>query len=562
MDGSNSSLRGAAAGGGARGGRSGCAVKTEIATDLSRSVSPKPSAAGQALVEPQRIEPISMKGLSKDFQQYTNLANGFIHVFNTVHSMIENGDLTAAQAATILRAQIARSLERCDCATKYRKQKLFAPLAMKILSQLQTLGKRHNFSHAELQYFVLMCAPSAEVFEKFQSDFLTTLAGMEANARTFCLLFWIAVMTMSNVPHKQEDLEAFYAWYNATINRQDTPSISRELAAIFTSMQNKVQIAFDAIGDEPNKDPSARRQARQKLGLPPSENDQDDDGASANSGYSAASASSTMSAGGTRRDALWRFRAAIMCLKTVFEHLSIQSEKHAFFASMSTEQLDELVRGLMKKTTCRSSGPRSHNAFGRKIREILLRLVNQYKQKFRLCIPKTTTSIMLATGSVQAGLDWHTRASSVEMESNQNRCICSALIMFDLGINGSLQNQANVKPILDAAFGSGEITLPQGKFAKLAQSAAEKASQDLKSAISGKWRSVSEDCDVSSHSEEDGRSGSDQCGYLRSRGRSGGAANSSNGARGGDTSSELTAENVAALQARIRALEMQLNTRK
>jgi hypothetical protein len=560
-----------------RSDRNGRASEAKSTVTLSRSVSPKPCADGQAVIELQRIEPIPKNGLSQDFHSAVGLANGFIHVFNTVDAMNKNDSLTDVQAATILRAQIARSLERDDRAKKYKNSNLFAPLAMKILSQLQTLGKQHQFTHAELQYFVLMCAPSPNVFEKFQSDFLAILAGMDANARTFCLLFWIAVMTMTNVPKTQDDLQAFYMLYSNTINRQDTSAISPQLAAILTTMKDKVNVAYEAIDDKPNDDPAARRQARQQLGLPPSEDDQDDDAASANSGFSKASASSTMSAGGTRRDPLWRFRAAIMCLKAVFEHLSLQSGKHAFFQSITSDQLDELVRGLMKKTTCRSSGPRSHNAFGRKIRETLLSLVNNHKVRFRLCIPKTTTSIILATGSVQAGLDWHMRASSVDLSQKQNHCICSALIMFDLGINGSLQDTANVTPILDAAFGSGKITLPSGRFAILAQSAAERASKDLTSALAGQWRSVREDCDVSSHSEAadaqrgrgDARRG--RGGAQRGRGdarRGRGGANLGNrvGADEDEAeeefSSELTAENLAALQARIRALENEKRAQK
>lgn len=134
---------------------------------------------------------------------------------------------------------------------------------------------------------------------------------------------------MTDVATNQEQLDEFYTLYHSAIKRQESPAITPQLAAIFTEMQNKVKIAFEAIGDEPNSDPAMRRRARQKLGLPPSEDDHDD-GASAVSGFSAASASSTISAGGTRRDPLWRFRAVIMCLKSVFEHMSLQSGKHAF----------------------------------------------------------------------------------------------------------------------------------------------------------------------------------------------------------------------------------------
>ena len=555
MSSSNSSSSGARGGGGHR---------------LDGSISPRKGGGAAQAENPEEISPISTDEMSDAHQTAAGLANGFIHVFNTVNSMMQSGSLTAVQAATILRAQIARILERGDPAKKYKDSKVFAQLAMKILSQLQTLGKLHQFTREELQYFVLMCAPNPEVFEKFQSEFLTTLAALDQNQRTFFLLFWIAVMTMTNIPNSQENLDAFYAWFNATINGQTTPRISPELAAIFAAMQQKVNLAYEAIGDEPSEDPDARKQARQKLGLPPSDDDQDD-AVSHNSGFSAASASSATSAGGTRRDPLWRFRAAIMCLKNVFEQLCIQSGKHAFFQSMTPEQLDELVRGLMKKMTCRSSGSRSHNAFGRKIREIMLSLINKHRAKFVLSIERTTTSIIVATGSVQAGLDWHTRASTVDLSQKQNNCICSALIMFDLGINGSLQNTANVTPILDAAFGSGSITLQPGKFATLAQSAAEKASKDLRSALAGQWRSVREDCDETSHSEAANRGGSARRGRGSARrGRGRGGANL--GDRVGDDetedeteeqlSSELTPANIAALQAQIRALKTRVSAQK
>lgn len=498
---------------------------------LTDSLSPRrgggAAGGGRAAQEqdPEKISPISTDGMSDSHREAAGLANGFIHVFNTVNPMMQTGSLTAVQAATILRAQIASILERGDRAKKYKDPKVFAPLAMKILSQLQILGKLHPFTHEELQYFVLMCAPNPEVFETFRDSFLPTLAGLDPNRRTFFLLFWIAVMTMTNIPKKQKDLNAFYDWFNATINGTATPLISPELAAIFQAMQTKVNTAYDAIGDEPNDDRTARQQARQKLGLPPPEDD-DDDGASVNSGFSAASASSTTSTGGTRRDPLWRFRAAIMCLKAVFEQLCLQSGKHDFFKSMSQELLDELVRGLMKKMTCRSSGPRSHNAFGRKIREILLSLINKHRSKFKLCISRTTTSIIVATGSVQAGLDWHLHASSVDLSQKQNHCICSALIMFDLGINGSLQDTANVTPILDAAFGSGQITLKAGRFATLAQSAAERASKELTFALAGQWRSVREDCETPSQPDEHGR------GECARRGRGGAQRGRGNARRG------------------------------
>ena len=568
---------------GARGGRVSRGRRGNGTLDLARSISPpngRHSAAdgGSAAQaqHPESISPISTVGMTDDQQKAAGLANGFIHVFNTVEWMMQNESLIVVQAATILRAQIARILERGDKAKKYKDSKVFAPLAMKILSQLQTLGKLHQFTHEELQYFVLMCAPNPEVFEKFQSDFLTTFAGMDPNRRTFFLLFLIGMLTMTIILQNQGDLNAFYDWFNATITGQDTPRISSDLATIFAAMQQKVNLAYEAIGDEPSEDPDARRQARQKLGLPPSDDDQDD-AVSHNSGFSAASASSTKSAGGTRRDPLWRFRASIMCLKAVFEQQCLQSGKHDFFQSMTPEQLDELVRGLMKKTTCRSNGSRSHNAHGRKIRETFLRLVNNHKAKFRLCIQRTTMSLIMATGSVQAGLDWHTRASTVDLSQKQNNCICAALIMFDLGINGSLQDTANVTPILDAAFGSGQITLPAGKFAKLAQSAAERASQDLTSALAGQWRSVREDCETPSQLEEHVRG---EC-VRRSRGGAqpgrGNARRSHGGARGGGAndgdrvgdhetkeqlSSELTTANIAALQARIRGLEAQVSAQK
>ena len=568
MSGSNSYLRGGAA----AGGRS----------RLDSSISPRKGGGDAQAEHPEEISPISTDGMSDAHQTAAGLVNGFIHVFNTVNSMMQPGSLTAVQAATILRAQIARTLEREDKAKKYKDPKVFAPLAMKILSQLQTLGKLHQFTREDLQYFVLMCAPNPEVFETFRDSFLTTLAALDQNQRTFFLLFLIGMLTMTNIPKSQENLVAFYDWFNATITGKDTPRISPELATIFGAMQTKVNAAYEAIGDEPNDDPIERRQARQKLGLPPSEDD-DDDGASANSGFSAASASSTTSAGGTRRDPLWRFRASIMCLKAVFEQLCLQSGKHAFFQSMTPKQLDELVRGLMKKMTCRSSGPRSHNAFGRKIREILLSLINKHGSKFNLCISRTTTSIIVATGSVQAGLDWHSHASTVDLSKMQNNCICSALIMFDLGINGSLQNTANVTPILDAAFGSGQITLPESKFSKLARSAAEKASEGLTSALAGQWRSVREDCEIPSQSEEHVRGECVRRGRGNARRGRGGARGGGGGARGGggganvgdrvrdhetedeteeQLSSDLTADNIAALQAHIRALQTQLSAQK
>ena len=263
----------------------------------------------------------------------------------------------------------------------------------------------------------------------------------------------------------------------------------------------------------------------------------------------------------------------------MFEQVSIQSGKHVFFTSISPEQLDELVRGAMKKMTCRSNGNASRSAFGRKIRDTVLGLVNCFQAKFRLDINRTTVSIILATGSVDAGLQFHTRSSALSLKTNQNRCLVAALMMFDLGINDNLQDSANVSPILDGAFGDGTISLPQGKFAKLAQSAATQASQDLEKALLGSWESIcpkqareSAQTSARGQTPQRGRGGSSAARGGRGRG----GANF--GDRHGQTQSEkpeqkpeqkperaesleLTVENLAALQAQIRALKVQLETK-
>ena len=528
----------------------------DAALDLSGSLE-RPSGGGVAAsaassATPVDVPRICFKGIPDDFKVHLVMVNQLIKFFNAITKMLADDILDGPKASTTLRAVIAQLLERGDRAKKYAPPERFSPLAWKMLSEFQKLGKSHDLSGAELQFFALQVSPSICVFEHFTDNFLQVLDSLAPETKVFWLLFWVAVMTMTDVAKTLKTLHQFYDWYGSYIRGNDPKEVvvDEALAALLTAMNAKVQAAFKAITPDGEANPEQRRKARASLCLSPVEDDDGDDAASNASGISAASAVSASSGG----DPLWRFRQVITVLTDIFGLLKRSSSPmHPFFNTMTPERLDELVRGALRKMTCRSTGKHNRQAYNRKIRETVLSLVNKFQAKFRLDLNKTAQSIILATGSVGAALDWMTTTSSAGLEK-QNHALIAAFLLFDLGINDKLHDHSKVTQILSAVFNGTQLKIHDDeRFATLAQFASTRASEDLHAALIGKWKSIAKD-DAKKEQPRDCTASRGRGGGVRGRG-----GNQHLGDRDGRKSaSALTVVNVAALHDQIELLREQL----
>jgi hypothetical protein len=539
MSDSSSSLR---AGGGAAPNLSG---------SLERPSGGGVAASAASSATPADVPRIGFRGIPDAFKANLTTVNQLIEFFNAITKMLADDILDGPKASTTLRVVIAHLLERGDRAKKYTPPQRFSPLAWKILSEFQKLGTSHDLLQTELQFFALQVSPSIGVFTHFTDNFLQVLDGLASVTKVFWLLFWVAVMTMTDVAKTPRTLHQFYDWYGSYIRGNDPKEVDEALAAQLTAMNEKVQAAFKAITPDGEANPEQRRKARASLCLSPVEDD-GDDAASNASGISAASAVSASSGG----DPLWRFRKVIQVLTDIFRHLSDSSiQKHPFFKTMIPDRLDELVRGALRKMTCRSTGKHNRQAYNRKIRETVLSLVNKFQAKFRLDLNKTAQSIILATGSVGAALDWMSTTSSAGLPK-QNHALIAAFLLFDLGINDKLHDHDKVTQILSAVFNGTQLKIEDDKhFATLAQSASTRASEDLSAALIGKWEPIAATKDDAKKEQPRG--------CTASRGRGGGVrgrgGNQHLGDRNGRKSeSALTVSNVAALQQQIETLQEQL----
>ena len=139
--------------------------------------------------------------------------------------------------------------------------------------------------------------------------------------------------------------------------------------------------------------------------------------------------------------------------------------------------------------------------------------------------------------------------------TKQNHALIAALLLFDLGLNDKLSNQTIVDQLLTAVFTETPLKIDgDERFPVLAQSASIRASNDLRAALEGRSNPSAATDDKSVQPR----------GCIANRSRGGGAI----GARGGNhhlgqrdglkPKSALTEENIAAMLAKIKSLEMQL----
>jgi hypothetical protein len=513
------------------------------------------SKAATALPRP-RFPPICFEGIRREhFKTVFSPANQFIEFLNLVHNLLVDGTLNGPQAMTALRASITHLLERGGRGKRYSDPKKFSRSAWKMLSQLQKLGTSYVFSRNELVFFGLQVCPSVSVFKHFNDHFLPVLTGLAPRDTVFWLLILTTVLTMTNIATDQKALHEFYGWYSASIRGAEPQEVSAPVGDQLVAMHAKVLAAFAAITPDGQANAEQRRKARASLCLSPVEEDGGDDDAA--SGISAASAGSTRS----DRDSLWRFDAVCTVLTDIVAHLSAStSPKHPFFETMTPERLDELVRGALKKMTCRSSGKNSRQAYNQKIRATVFSLVNKFREKFCLDINKTTQSLILSTSSVEVALGWATMTKNAGPQK-QNHALVAGSLLFDLGINDNMRDQHKVNQILTAVFNETQLEIHDKRFATLVKSANTRASKELSDALNGKWKPTGDEADEADEADDGEKVQPRGC--IASRGRGGGVRGRGGSQNLGDrdgrkSESAVTVENVAALQAEIESLREQL----
>ena len=300
-------------------------------------------------------------------------------------------------------------------------------------------------------------------------------------------------MTMSEVPYSPEFYNHFFRWFEAMINGEESPEdVPEDDARILEDMQARVQAAFEALPENPGSTRQQIEEACTELCLdpPPLDEDGDDDPDNASDG-GLSTASSVCSVGGTRRNPMVRFHEGI---QTISQLLQSYKQSHPLFREMTAQQLERLIRGLLRRMTRRSKGNRSLRSFNRILCEKLLEIVNRHGSDYKLNLSEIVLKVIQATGILDIGLRlWELVSRERNNSEIVNSALFAALIMMRLGNHTMLRNQAVVDQIFDSAFSCCDSEAPQfvefpEHFAVILQSAIESASQEVGEALDGRWQ--------------------------------------------------------------------------
>jgi hypothetical protein len=462
----------------------------------SREQSPRGGHGDSSLRStPTSFEPIPLR----DFQQGS--LRDLIMRFNClgycilyIKGLMSIDHMTPAQGATCKRAQVIFTLEQFKRDEKFHGTDVFHFIAGKLIKQLAVLGDKHIFSELELLFFVCQATANQTCIEKFKESFMHQMSKTCSSIdQIFWLLCWICVMTMSDAPYNPELYNHFFRWFEAMINGDESPEdVPDYVARIVEDMQARVQAAFDALPEDPRSTPQQINEACAKLCIdPPSlDEDGDQDGDNASVGGQSA-ASSVFSVGGTRHNPMDRFDEGI---ETISQLLQSHKQSHHLFREMTAQQLERLIRGLLRRMTRRRKGNRSLRSFNRILCEKLLEIVNRHGSDYKLNLSEIVLKVIQATGILDIGLRlWEL----VSHERNNSKIVYSALfaalIMMRLGNHTMLRNQAVVDLIFDSAFSCCDSDIPQSAdfpehFAVILQSAIDSASKEVGDALSGTWQ--------------------------------------------------------------------------
>ena len=402
--------------------------------------------------------------------------------------------LTPAQAATSGRAQVNFTLEQFKRDEMFHGTDVFHNIAGKLIKQLAVLGKNHSFSESELLFFVCQATANQACIDMFKEKFMPVMSGMSDRLNcTFWTICWICVMTMSEAPYSPPFYNHFFRWFEAMINGDESPEdVPETVAKIVEDMQARVQAAFDALPEDPRSTREQIEEACAELCIDPppldEDGDQDDDDASVG-GQSAAS--SVCSVGGTRRNPMDRFDEGI---KTISQLLQSYKQSHPLFREMTAQQLERLIRGLLRRITRRRNGNRSLRLFNRILCEKLLEIVNRHGSDYKLNLSEIVLKVIQATGILEIGLRlWEYVSHERNNSEIVNSALFAALIMMRLGNHTMLRNQVVVDTIFESAFRCCNSEAPQtvefpAHFAIILQSAIDSARKEVGDALDGSWQ--------------------------------------------------------------------------
>jgi hypothetical protein len=402
--------------------------------------------------------------------------------------------LTPAQGATCGRAQVNFTLEQFKRDEKFHGTYVFHFIAGKLIKQLAVLGDKHIFSESELLFFVCQATANQACIEKFKDSFMPKMSEMCSSIdQIFWLLCWICVMTMSDAPYTPAFYNHFFRWFEAMINGDSSPEdVPDYVARIVEDMQDRVQAAFDSLPEDPKSTRQQIEEACAELCIDPppldEDGDQDDDDASLG-GHS--TASSVYSLGGTCHNPMDRFEEGI---ETIGELLQSRQSHHLLFREMTDQQLERLIRGLLRRMTRRSKRNRSLRSFNRILCDKLLEIVNRYGSSYKLNLSEIVLKVIQATGILDIGLRlWELVSRERNNSETVNSALFAALIMMRLGNHKMLRNQDVVDLIFDSAFRCCDSDAPQSvefpeHFAVILQSVIDSSGQEVGYALDGTWQ--------------------------------------------------------------------------
>lgn len=416
------------------------------------------------------------------------------YCISDIKDLMSIDHLTPAQAATSGRAQVNFTLEQFKRNEKFHGTDVFHFIAGKLIKQLAVLGDKHIFSELELLFFVCQATANQACIEKFKESFMHQMSEMCSSIdQIFWLLCWICVMTMSDAPYNPELYNHFFRWFEAMINGEESPEdVPDYVARIVEDMQARVQAAFDSLPEDPKSTRQQIEEACAELCIDPPHLDEDgdpDDDDASDGGRSAAS--SVYSVGGTCHNPMDRFDEGI---ETISQLLQSYKQSHPLFREMTAQQLERLIRGLLRRMTRRRKGNRSLRSFNRILCEKLLEIVNRHGSDYKLNLSEIVLKVIQATGILDIGLRlWELVSHERNNPEIVNSALFAALIMMRLGNHTMLRNQAVVDLIFDSAFSCCDSDIPQSvdfpeHFAVILQSAIDSAREEVGNALDGTWQ--------------------------------------------------------------------------
>jgi hypothetical protein len=336
--------------------------------------------------------------------------------------------------------------------------------------------------------FVLQCTSSDSLYKWFIANALNPLLKIEENeTKTFWLLVWVCVMTMTDIPTMDQPFQDdFCTWFQDSVAGDHAQELSHELASIVESIQTKVTDAYSRITEQPQSDKAAIAKACQGLCIDlPLDEDEEEDATQSVGGQSAASSVS----GDKTRDPLKRFHDGFAKVKSFFAHASSLG-----FTQMKPQQRVRIARGLIRRMTRRTKCKQSLRNFNRSLSEKLLAIVNKFNSNYKLDINEITVRIIQATGHSGVGLKWFELVSSVTVSPEiTERVLVSALLFINLGNHTALDDMETVGKLFQACLQDQKVDLEK-KFSHIVESALEKAWTDSKNALAGKW-TPDDECD-------------------------------------------------------------------